>query len=221
MSHVATAWAFDIRYLPPSTKIVLLNLADCHNPEHGCFPSQAYLADVCEMSERSVRNHLTKLEELGLITRQRREKAGTQFRSDRYELHFDRALTEAGKPAAKFAGRQKKPAAKYDKSQRQNLPPNLVKEIGNNARDAQAREASSRPIPHAQKCIPSGSSFEQDWDRWLVKRGYPPLSQLSTPIGDGWDAPWTKPPLPDDSLANMLTEKWIAWCLDQRPQGAT
>ncbi|MEM9360720.1 MAG: helix-turn-helix domain-containing protein [Pseudomonadota bacterium] len=130
MSHVATAWAFDIRHLKPATKIVLLILADCHNPEHGCFPSQEFLADACEMSVRSVRDHLSKLEELGLISRSHRSRVGTKFTSDGYELHFDRVLTEPKKPAAKFAGRQDLPAAGNDNSQRQNLPPNPVRELG-------------------------------------------------------------------------------------------
>ena len=68
MSHVATAWAFSMRHLKPATKIVLLTLADCQNPAYGCFPGQEYIADACEMSERSVRDHLTKLEDLGLIS---------------------------------------------------------------------------------------------------------------------------------------------------------
>lgn len=217
MSHVATAWAFSMRHLKPATKIVLLTLADCHNPEHGCFPSQTFLADACEMSERSVRDHLTKLEELGLITRHHREKAGTRFKSDCYELHFDKVLSDPKKPAANSAGSHEKPAANYDKSRRQNLPPNPVREIGNNAgaTHAPAREAAPRPIPHCCKCIPNGSTYENGWDDWLRKRGYPRLSELSTPIGDGWDAPWSIPPSPEDTLQTAMAEKWADWCIEQ------
>lgn len=220
MSHQATAWAFAMRHLKPATKIVLLTLADCHNPEHGCFPSQAFLAEACEMSERSIRDHLTKLEELGLITRHRRDKVATRFKSDAYQLHFDRVLTEAEKPAANSAGGQEKPAANYDKSQRQNLPPNLVKEIGKYAREARAptREAEPRPLPHCRTCIPHGSTSEDAWDRWLQARGYPRLSDLSAPVGDGWDAPWPRPPSDDeDDWKVKATEKWAAWHMSRSP----
>lgn len=70
MSHIATNWAFNVRGLKPATKIVLLHLADCHNRHTGqCNPRQATLADMCEMSRSTLNLHLSKLEDLGLITR--------------------------------------------------------------------------------------------------------------------------------------------------------
>lgn len=110
MSHEATAWAFKQKSLKPATKIVLLYLADHHNPEYGCFPSQQRLAEECEMSARSVRDHLKTLEERGLITRRSGDKSGgksgKEFTPDHYDLHFDRYLEEARKPAAKSSQRQ-------------------------------------------------------------------------------------------------------------------
>lgn len=210
MSHKATAWAFAMRHLKPATKIVLLQLADCHNPEHGCFPSQSFLADACEMSERSVRDHLTKLEELRLITRVHRENDGTKFQSDMYELHFDRVISEPGKPAAKSAARQKLPEAGNDKSLRQNLPPNPVTETSN---FASAREAlwTDRPIPHCRVCIPLGSTFEAGWNAFLRSIGEPPMADFAVPVGDGWDAPWKNPPPADDDLKISFVKRWVAW----------
>ena len=46
MSHKATVWAIQQRGLKPATKIVLWFLCDRHNPDFGCFPTQARLADV-------------------------------------------------------------------------------------------------------------------------------------------------------------------------------
>ena len=70
MSHYMTALAMKQQGLKPATKIVLYWLADCHNQETGqCFPSINHLANVCEMSRRSVEGHLTILEQLGLIKR--------------------------------------------------------------------------------------------------------------------------------------------------------
>ena len=86
MSHYMTALAMKQVGLKPATKIVLYWLADHHNGESGrCFPSLQRLADVCEMSRRSVQNHLAELEEKNLI------KVNTNFHngqqtSNSYEL---------------------------------------------------------------------------------------------------------------------------------------
>ena len=70
MSHYMTALAMKQQGLKPATKIVLYWLADHHNGETGkCFPSIKRLAELSEMSRRSVEGHLETLEKLGLITR--------------------------------------------------------------------------------------------------------------------------------------------------------
>lgn len=69
MSHAATNWAIQQRGLKPATKIVLWHLCDRHNPDFGCFPTQARLAEDAEMSISSLNDHLKKLEALGLIRR--------------------------------------------------------------------------------------------------------------------------------------------------------
>jgi len=90
MSHRATNWAFQQRGLKPSAKIVLLILADCHNPSNGCFPTQAFLADACEMNRDTVNVQLARLEELGLIRRVRSIDPSTKRqRPTRYKLAFE------------------------------------------------------------------------------------------------------------------------------------
>lgn len=90
MSHEATAWAFKQRGLKPSAKLVLLALADCHNPSYGCFPSQAFLADACEINRDTVNVQLNLLEERGLIRRVRRYDAVTKRqRPTCYKLAFE------------------------------------------------------------------------------------------------------------------------------------
>jgi FKBP-type peptidyl-prolyl cis-trans isomerase len=64
MSHKATVWAIQQRGLKPATKIVLWFLCDRHNPDFGCFPTQARLADDAEMSISALNEHLAKLQEL-------------------------------------------------------------------------------------------------------------------------------------------------------------
>jgi len=89
MSFKATSWALTVKGLKPATKIVLIYLSDRHNPDHGCFPSAARLAQDCEMTERSVFTHLAELERLGLISKQHRTKANGIKTSNEYTLHID------------------------------------------------------------------------------------------------------------------------------------
>lgn len=94
MSHAATNWAITRRGLKPAARIVLWHLADCHNPKLGCFPSQEWLADACEMSRSTINLHLEKLEEAGLIRRSagRCPETGKQLPT-RYVLGFEIAET--------------------------------------------------------------------------------------------------------------------------------
>ena len=70
MSHYMTALAMKQKGLRPATKVVLYWIADHHNGETGdCFPSINRLANLCEMSRRSVETHITALEDQKLLTR--------------------------------------------------------------------------------------------------------------------------------------------------------
>lgn len=70
MSHYMTALAMKQKGLKPATKIVLYWLADHYNETtKECFPRILRLAELCDMSRRSVEGHLTILEEIGLIKR--------------------------------------------------------------------------------------------------------------------------------------------------------
>jgi DNA-binding transcriptional MocR family regulator len=71
MSHAATNWAIQQRGLKPAAKIVLWHLCDRFNPDYGCFPSQARLAEDCEISRATLNRHLDDLEAAGLIRRLR------------------------------------------------------------------------------------------------------------------------------------------------------
>jgi len=101
MSHAATNWAITRRGLKPAARIVLWHLADCHNPKLGCFPSQEWLAEACEMSRSTVNLHLEKLEEAGLIRRAagRCPETGKQLPTQ-YVLGFEIAESpmESAKP---------------------------------------------------------------------------------------------------------------------------
>ena len=61
MSHTATNWAIQQRGLKPATKIVLWFLCDRHNPDFGCFPTQARLAEDVEMSISALNEHFRQV----------------------------------------------------------------------------------------------------------------------------------------------------------------
>ncbi|OYU37541.1 MAG: GntR family transcriptional regulator [Pseudorhodobacter sp. PARRP1] len=99
MSHKATVWAIQQRGLKPATKIVLWFLCDRHNPDFGCFPTQARLADDAEMSISALNEHLARLEELRLIHRVRVHDPRTHKRqATRYILGFEDGFPQEPTP---------------------------------------------------------------------------------------------------------------------------
>ena len=85
-----TALAMKQQGLKPATKIVLYWLADHHNGTTGlCIPSQKRLAELCEMTDRSVRTHLDTLQTLGLIQVIERKRDNGSQTSNEYKLLFD------------------------------------------------------------------------------------------------------------------------------------
>jgi len=90
MSHHGTNWAIVQRGLKPTTKIVLWHLCDRHNPDYGCFPTQARLAHDCEISRSTLNLHLTRLESAGLLRRIARiNPVSKRQMSTRYFLGFE------------------------------------------------------------------------------------------------------------------------------------
>lgn len=90
MSHKATLWAIEQRGLKPTTKIVLWHLCDRFNPDFGCFPSQARLAEDCEISRSALNDHLDRLEASKLLRRVPRVDPVTKRQMPtRYILGFE------------------------------------------------------------------------------------------------------------------------------------
>ena len=94
MSHKATLWAIEQRGLKPTTKIVLWHLCDRFNPDFGCFPSQARLAQDCEISRSTLNDHLNRLEAAKLLRRVPRIDSVTKRQMPtRYILGFEEGGT--------------------------------------------------------------------------------------------------------------------------------
>lgn len=92
MSHDATKWAFDqperFPDMKPNEWAVLLVLADCHNPVHGCFPSQAYICRRTNLTERAVRGQLAALRGRGLVSWEQAYDGGHRT-ANRYRLECE------------------------------------------------------------------------------------------------------------------------------------
>ena len=172
MSHKATVWAIQQRGLKPATKIVLWFLCDRHNPDFGCFPTQARLADDAEMSISALNEHLAKLQELRLIHRVRAQDPHTHKRlATRYILGFEDGFppeptpdtgdglsgTEeehGGDPSPKsghgaISGFSAKPSPDFAESHLRNPEINLV------------REPLSKPVKEEEDAQARDSDFDR------------------------------------------------------------
>lgn len=148
MSHLMTALAMKQPGLKPAAKIVLYWLADHHNETTGeCFPSINRLSDLCEMSRRSVENHIADLEGAGLIERQERRREGGGKTANGYILHLSQT----------DAQNLRMPPAKSAHGDAQNLRMNnLVRNnLGNEPVHAHRDAASECADPVQGELIPS------------------------------------------------------------------
>lgn len=183
MSHAATKWAFDQpelhRDMKPSEWAVLMVLADCHNPVNGCFPSQDYICSKTNLGERAVRDQLANLRERGLIAWDA-AREGQRRGSNRYRLGF-----EADFQPAKSAGREEaaptgenapSQPAESDALNRQNLPPNLVREPVKEPEEREARE-DDQEKPEGQSKRAEALFYRSFtvWDRFAVSPKPPML----------------------------------------------
>ena len=98
MSFEAVNWAWKQKDMTPWEKLVLLALADRHNPDHGCFPSLNKIVDDTEISRSTVRRCLKQLEKKGLITVQENMRANGSQTSNLYHLHIGSPPVSARHP---------------------------------------------------------------------------------------------------------------------------
>lgn len=87
MSIQAVAWAIEQKTGSPAGKVVLICLANYADENGECWPSQATIAKETELSERSVREWLQKLEDAGIISREHRQRQDGSRKSDLIRLN--------------------------------------------------------------------------------------------------------------------------------------
>lgn len=95
----------------PLRKLVLIKLADQANDQGECWPSFAHIAEHCEITRRSVINHINALRNAGFLSVENRpgEKGNS---SNLYHLHIAEGVERAAQQQAQNKGKQalEKPA---------------------------------------------------------------------------------------------------------------
>ncbi len=84
------AKAMSIKVGNPLRKLVLIKLADNANDDGECWPSYQHIADHCECSKSAVKEHISALIKLGLMTKENRVGVnnGKGNTSNVYRLHL-------------------------------------------------------------------------------------------------------------------------------------
>jgi Helix-turn-helix domain len=92
MSVKAMAWAYEQQCGSPAAKLVLVTLCDYANDQNGlcAWPSQAQIADKCEMSDRHLRTIVAGLVERGFLKVEHRFDEDGRQRSSLYRICMDR-----------------------------------------------------------------------------------------------------------------------------------
>lgn len=109
MSNEALTAVAKMNIRPSGRKFVAMALADYADEQWSCFPSVAQLAEYTSQGEKTVRDHLDGLVEIGFLTRTRHRKEDGTL--GRYRYFIQRQFS----PVADFARGEKhpKPAANF------------------------------------------------------------------------------------------------------------
>lgn len=116
MSFQAMAWAINQKTGGPATKAILMCLANYADDNNRCFPSQKAIAEEAEISVRTVRDGLTHLINIGLISKVHRSRMNGTRTSDLFTVNVPHKTY----PAKSASGEQS--SGKIRRDQRQNLP---------------------------------------------------------------------------------------------------
>ena len=89
MSFIAIANCIKIQNIKPTTKLVLLVLANYANEDNETYPSKRHLAKMCNCDERTVLRCLQELIEKKIIIKKERFEDGRQT-SNLYTINIGR-----------------------------------------------------------------------------------------------------------------------------------
>lgn len=130
--------AMKLRVGNPLRKLVLIKLADNASDLGECWPSYQHIADQCEISKRSVMNHITALCESGLLRKEIRKGGPKGNSSNVYFLTLD-----GGAPPAPGVVQQ------IHQGSAAGSPPSESPALGGSAGAAPRTSHSSEPVNEA------------------------------------------------------------------------
>lgn len=141
--------AMKIRVGNPLRKLVLIKLADNASDLGECWPSYQHIADQCEISRRSVMNHITALCEAGLLRKEIRKGGPKGNSSNVYFLTLD-----GGAPPAPGVVQQ------IHQGNAAGSPPSESPALGGSAGAAPRTSHSSEPVnePVIEPIAPQASA---------------------------------------------------------------
>lgn len=186
MSMLLMAKAMSIKVGNPLRKLVLIKLADNASDTGECWPSYQHIADQCEISRRSVINHIDALCDSGLLTKESR--VGPQGkRSNVYMLTLD------------GAGAAHRISHSLDPVIEPKIPP--VSPQGDKRPDSEPPRRGTR--------LPNDWVLPGEWGRWAIQETGLPRERIlleAATFADYWQA------LPGAKAVKLDWEKtWRNW----------
>ena len=136
MSMTLMVAAMKLRVGNPLRKLVLIKLADNASDVGECWPSYQHIADQCEISKRSVMNHITALCDAGLLRKEIRKGGPKGNSSNVYFL----TLEGGGAPPAPGVVQQ------IHQGSAAGSPPSESPALGGSAADAPRISNSLEPV---------------------------------------------------------------------------
>lgn len=177
MSNEALAWAWS-QPIEGEAKFLLVALADQSGAKedlephlHTCWPGQERLASMIGRSVRTVERYLKRLEDLGLIRRERRNTSDGWRTSDLYYLNLRASIGGAPDPVESqpdnVSGRPNPTTVQppANPTTVQGLPDTAVGAIGTSFLRTQSRN----PKRKTPGTVVVDSAFEEFWETYGLK----------------------------------------------------
>lgn len=167
MSMELMVKAMKVRVGNPLRKLVLLKLADNASDRGECWPSYQHIADQCEISKRSVMNHIDALCECGLVKKELRP--GPKGNSSNvYRLDF----SSAGDSLGGSAGAAPRISHSFEPVNESVIEPKYNGSSDNDSENRSSKGNYSNEFEQAWQAYPKragGNSKAAAWKAWKAR----------------------------------------------------
>lgn len=210
MSMELMAKAMKITVGNPLRKLVLIKLADNASDKGECWPSYQHIADQCEITKRSVMNHIAALCEAGLVEKEIR--IGPKGNSSNLYI------LKLNNPAKSPAGSERNSLGGSESGSPHSEPLSLGSSESASPRTSHFIEPVNEPVT-SENATASSSAIKKHKDLMVPVR---PDAAIRSPKGDKWGT------VDDLRTAELIFGKvqevtpatrkpnWAAWANDIR-----